>query len=326
MPEPRVSILILTWNSRALAADAVAAALAQTGVPVEVLVVDNASGDDTALDLARRFGSAVRIVCFERNTGYTGGYNRALSLARGEFVLLLNPDVRLAPDFCARALGAFADPQVGIVAGLLLRPDGTTVDSSGQFLARSRKPLDRGYDRPFDPRRDAAGPVLAACGAAALYRRSMVRDLAEGSDFFDPDYFAFTEDLEVGWRAWRAGWKAVAVPEARAVHLRAGGLEHGRLGLALARPEAVTAMVVRNRYLAMLRHDRVGALLVDLPFVLGRDLGFWALVLLKRPGVLRRLWDSRAAFGRALWNRRRDRARQGAWGSWKRGVPPRGAW
>jgi GT2 family glycosyltransferase len=326
MPTPRVSILILAWNSGEFVRDAVSSALFQAGVETEVIVADNASTDGTPLEVARAFEQRVRIVCFERNTGYTGGYNRALSLARGEFVVLLNPDARLAPDFCARALAAFDDPHVGIVAGRLMRPDGTTVDSSGQFLARSRKPLDRGYGRPYAPERDRPGPVLAACGAAAMYRCSMVRDISDGADFFGHDYFAFNEDLEVGWRAWRAGWKAVAVPDAVAVHLRAGGRAGSRLGLAAARGEEITAMVVRNRYLTMIRHDRLRSILLDLPFVLGRDLAFLALVVFKHPGVLGRLWAARSTFGRALWNRRAYAHRQGAWGRWQRGVPPRGIW
>ncbi len=326
VPEPLVSILVLTWNSRDLAGDAVASALAQQGASVEVIVCDNASHDGTPLEIARRFRGAARVVCFERNTGYTGGYNRALAIARGEFLLLLNPDARLAPDFVVRALPAFRDPRVGIVAGRLMRPDGVTVDSTGQFLARSRKPLDRGYGRPYDPRRDVAGPVLSACGAAALYRRAMVRDIADGHEFFDHDFFAFNEDLEIGWRAWRAGWTAVHVPDAVATHLRAGGAGASRLGLAFSRGEEVSALVARNRYLAMIRHDHPLALLLDLPFVVARDAAFWGVALLRHPGVARRIWGARAAFARALWNRRADRRRSGAWGPWRRGAPPRGLW
>lgn len=322
---PGASILVLTWNSRALAGEAVASALAQT-VPVEVIVGDNASTDGTALELARLFGDRIRVVCFERNTGYTGGYNRLVALARAESLLLLNPDVRLAPDFLERALPAFDDPRVGIVAGRLMRPDGITVDSSGQFLARSRKPLDRGYGRPLDPLRDVAGPVLAACGAAALYRRAMVRDIGDGTEFFDHDYFAFHEDLEIGWRAWRAGWRAVHVPQAVAVHLRAGGAGAGALGLTFGRGDEVAAMTLRNRWLAMLRHDGIPALLRDLPFVAARDLALLGVLALRRPGVARRLWEGRGAFARARWKRRLDRRRSGAWGPWRSGVPPRGVW
>lgn len=329
---PRVSVLILTWNSREVAEGAVESALAQTLPGVEVLVIDNASEDGTAALLQERFGSRARVVTNASNLGYVGGYNSALPLARGEFVLLLNPDARLEADFLERALPAFEDPRVGLVSGLLLRPNGVTVDSSGQFLAHSRRPIDRGFDRAFDPTRDTQGPVLGVCGAAALYRLDMVRDVSEpaehGEDahFFDPDYFAFFEDLEVAWRAWRAGWLAVHVPEARAVHMRGGGEERPLFGMMFKHSTPVLAHIVKNRYLTMLRHDRIGALLVDLPFVLAREVAQWVAILLTRPAVIGRLWAERATFTRALRKRRRDRRRRGRWGTWRDGVPERGAW
>lgn len=320
------SVHVLTWNSAELVEDAVASVLAQTAGPLDVLVCDNASADGTPWRVARRFGERVRVVCYERNTGYAEGHNRAIALSDAPFVVVLNPDVRLAPTFIERALAAFDDPRVGIVAGRLMRADGVTVDSTGQFLARARRPIDRGFGRPLDPARDVAGPVLGACGAAAVYRRAMIDDIADDGAFFDEDYFAYFEDLEVAWRAWRAGWKAVHVPDAEAIHLRGGGAPRGRLGMMFDRPTPVLAHIVKNRYLAMLRHDRPAALLRDLPHVAAREVAQWALILGTRPAVVRELWRVREAFARAWHKRRADRARGGRWGAWRRDVPPRGMW
>jgi hypothetical protein len=148
----------------------------------------------------------------------------------------------------------------------------------------------------------------------------------DGDDFFDPDYFAFHEDLEVGWRAWRAGWQAVYVPEATAIHLRSGGAAAGPLGRAVTRPAWLTAHIVKNRYLAMLRHDRLGALVVDAPFVLGRDLALWSVLLARQPAVLKLVAGHRDAFRRALAKRRADATRRGQFGPWRRSVPRRGIW
>ncbi|MBP7146984.1 MAG: glycosyltransferase family 2 protein [Acidobacteria bacterium] len=317
-----VSVVVLTWNSRELVAGALDSALAQGWSPIEVIVCDNASDDDTPAAVAARFRDRVRLACLERNFGYAGGYNRALALASGDFVLALNPDVRLAPDFLECAMPAFDDPRVGIVAGRLVRPGGE-VDSSGQFLGRSRRTLDRGFGQPHDPARDRAGAVLSACGAAALYRRAMIDDVSDGAELFDEDYFAYHEDLELGWRAWRAGWRAVHVPGAVAEHLRGGGR---RRPLLRDKPPAVVAHIVKNRWLAMLRHDRAGAVVADLPWIAARDLALALLVLAPRPAAVRELWRARGAFGRAREKRRADRARSGAWGAWRQDVPPRGEW
>jgi GT2 family glycosyltransferase len=321
-----VSIVVLTWNSRDLVPDAVASCLEQTRPAAEVVVFDNDSADGTPQLVAQRFGSQVRIVHGGANLGYAGGNNAALAVTRGAFVLFLNPDARLAPDFLEHAMPAFDDPRVGAVAGLLLREDETTVDSSGLFLGRSRKVIDRGFDEPFDPQRDRPGPVLGPCGAVALYRRRTIEDVADDGAFFDPDYFAYNEDLEVAWRCWRAGWTAVHRPEARAVHLRGGGAKRGRLGMTFDRDERLVAHIVRNRYLALLRHEGVGSFLIDLPFIAARDLAMALLVLARRPRVLSALWRERALFGRARAKRRGDRSREGAWGRWRHGTPPRGVW
>ncbi len=326
MSESMVSILFLCWNSGEEILEGVRSALAQGWPEIEVIVLDNGSIDGSPERISEHFGAAVRLIRFEKNLGYTGGYNRGFRLARGRFLLAVNPDVRLAPDFVQRALGAFEDPRVGLVAGRLLREDGVLVDSTGQFLGRNRKTIDRGYGEARKSASGLPGTVLSACGAAALYRREMLEDVADGHAYFDQDYFAFHEDLELGWRAWRAGWKAVHVPRAEATHLRSSGRKAGRLGLTFERPPEVIAHIVKNRYLTMLRHDRFGAVLRDLPWILLWEFKSLAALLVFRPQVFRQLWATRAAF-RKMWAKRRaDRTRSGIWGPWRRSVPPRGIW
>ncbi|MDH3284160.1 MAG: glycosyltransferase family 2 protein [Acidobacteriota bacterium] len=327
MQAESTTIMILTWDSADHVVPAVESSLEQTLPSAEVVVLDNGSVDGTVELVERRFGRDVSVVGFDRNLGYTGAYNRGIAQAGTDFVLLLNPDARLAPTFLEHALPAFDEPRTGIVAGRLMRTGGKTVDTSGQFLARSRKTIDRGYGLPYDPARDRAGPVLSACGAAALYRRSMLDDVADPDGaVLDPDYFAFNEDLELGWRAWRAGWRAVHVPSAVAEHGRAGGATSGRLGLTFHRSAAVTAHVVKNRWLSMIRHDRLRAVLRDLPSIAGRDLALLSALTLARPRAYLHLWRWSGAARRALDKRRADAGRRGRWGAWRREVPPRGVW
>lgn len=329
MTTPRSSILVLTWNSGMSALAAVESALTQSGEigGVEVLLLDNASSDGVPERIVERFGDELRFVRFESNLGYTGGYNRGIALARGEVVVLLNPDAVLDSEFLARALPEFCDPRLGLVAPKLMRPDGTTVDSSGQFLARSRRTIDRGYGRPLDPARDRKSPVLSACGAAAVYRREMLEDVADAEgQYLDADFFAFNEDLELGWRAWRAGWTARFVPEAVCIHERSGGRSPGRLGLAFARPPDVIAHIVKNRWLAMLRHDRIASIAQDLPWIAGREIAWMVALAVLRPAVIGALWRQRRTIARALEKRSRDGRREGRWGRWRLDVPPRGIW
>ena len=66
----------------------------------------------------------------------------------------------------------------------------------------------------------AIGLTVAACGAAALYRREMIDDVSEGDNFFDPDFFAYREDADVAWRAQLLGWRCLYVPGAVGYHVR----------------------------------------------------------------------------------------------------------
>jgi GT2 family glycosyltransferase len=252
----------------------------------------------------------------DSNVGYCRGTNLGIRGTRSPFVLALNPDARLGPSFLEELLPAFEDPTVGLAAGKLLRLDGKTLDSAGQELGRSRQPKDRGYGRPDTGQYDRDETVFGVCGAAALYRRTMIDRVAgEGGEFFDEDFFAFYEDLDVAWRARRAGFRAVYRHRAVGYHLRGGTAEsptaNERGKATLARGPDARFHIAKNRYLVILRNDTWGGYLSNLPFILARDVATFGLLALTSPGVLGRLWRERSVFGRALRKRRLDAAPRG---------------
>ena len=282
--------------------------LEQTYPDLEVLVIDNGSHDGSLEVIRERFRDLPRLEMGE-NLGYCRANNRAIPYADGEFLLFLNTDVVLEPDYLQRAVSSFAaDRRIGMVAGKLLRFGGERVDSTGQFLARSRKTIERGFNRPVDKKFEKPGPVFSVCGAAALYRKQMVAELEIGTEFFDEDFFAFHEDLDVGWRAQTFGWKGVYNPAAVAYHFRGGWLQSSRKGrsrafpLRFASPE-IQFHIVKNRYLAILKNDTLAAYLRDLPFILTRDLFLMGYLLIRRPSVIYRLFRERRLFRRALEKR-----------------------
>ncbi len=322
-PRAPVAAIVVTWNSAAWIEPCLASLAALARPPAEIVVVDNGSGDAT-LDLARRACPEAEIVGERTNLGYCKANNLGIARTRSPFVLVLNPDARLAPRFLEEILPAFEDPGVGIAAGKLLRPDGRTLDSAGQRLARSRQPVDRGYGEPDAGQYDRDEEVFGACGAAAVYRRAMLDEVADpGGQVFDEAFFAFYEDLDLAWRARRAGWRAVYRHRAVGWHARGATAGDPRVrarGRAmLARSADSRYHVAKNRYLTILRNDTPGGYLRDLPFILARDIGTAALLLATSPGVLGRLWRGRSAFPVALERRRLDAARG------RRDIPTRRA-
>lgn len=307
-----VAVVVVTWNSSRWVVDCLESLRALERPPAEVVVVDGGSADDTLHVVRARFPEVEVVEC-AANVGFCRGNNLGIARTSSPFVLFLNPDTRLTPRFLEELLPAFEQPGVGMAAGKLLRLDGRKIDSAGQELARSRQPRDRGYGRPDDGRFDADGEVFGACGAAALCRRAMLSAVAgEGGQVFDERYFAFYEDLDLAWRARRAGWRALYHHRAVGYHARgatAADRPPGRWRALLGRSAEVRFHVVKNRYLTILKNDTPRDYLANLPFILGRDAALLVLLLATSPGVLLRLWRERGIFRRALEARRLDAAR-----------------
>lgn len=301
-----VAVVIVTWNSAPFVPGCLESLRTLTRTPDQIVVVDNASADGTAALVRERFPEA-GLVELPDNLGFCRANNIGIRKTTSPFVLVLNPDTTLDPRFLEELLPAFDDARVGIAAGKLLRFDGVTLDSAGQLLGRSRQPIDRGFGtRDAGQYAEDAG-VFGACGAAALYRRTMLDQVADGpGQCFDESFFAFYEDLDLAWRARRAGWRAVYRHRALGKHARGGAATEAgpkRFTSLLGRSPEVRFLVARNRWLTILRNDRPGPFLLNLPFVLARDLATFGAIALTSPEVLARLWRERAAFGRALRKR-----------------------
>lgn len=304
----KVAAVVVSWNSGAWLPGCLAALAAQTRPPAETVVVDNASSDDSA-EVARAHGA--RVVALSENMGFCAANNLGIAATQSPLLLLLNPDTALAPDFVAKLLPAFEEEGVGAACGKLLRWDGRTLDSAGQQLGWSRRPVDRGYGRADTGRYDRDQDVFSACAAAALYRRAALQDVAgPRGEVFDPRFFAFYEDLDLSWRLRRAGWRVAYRPEARGRHARgATALAPGvrrRFQALLHRPPEVRFHVVKNRWLTLLRNETATGFLLHLPWIAARDAATLGLLAATSPSVLARLWRERRVFGQAWRGRRLD--------------------
>jgi GT2 family glycosyltransferase len=246
----KVSVTIVGWNSGADLQRCLDSVAAQTRAVDEVVVVDNASADESAA-IARSHPVVSALEENRENRGFAGGQNQAIQRSHGDWVLTLNPDVVLGPDFVARLLERASEPRVGTLCGKLLRLgeggkrlDPPVIDSTGIVFERSFRHLDRGAGERDAGQWEVEGPVFGASGAAALYRREMIDDVSIEGEFFDELFFAYREDADVAWRAQILGWDARYVPAAVAEHVRRVVPERrGSL------PPELNRWSVRNRFL-----------------------------------------------------------------------------
>ncbi len=218
-----VSVVIVTYNSRDDVSGCLDALLESDHRDLEVIVVDNASGDGTAELVAASFPS-VRLIRNATNLGFAAGNNLGFRAARGDILLVLNPDVRLRPDALRGLVTAFAqDPLLGVAGCKLLFPDGRTVQHAGGVveypLATARH---RGYGEPDNGQWDEPAEVPFVTGAALALRREALR--AAGG--FDPGFFpVYYEDTDLCYRARAAGWRVVYVPAAVGLHRTSASLD-----------------------------------------------------------------------------------------------------
>ncbi len=244
------------------------ASLEDQSLPPAFTVVIDADGEAGAIDGLRRRHPEVHFRSTE-NLGYAGGANAALAVVAAHapetaFVLLLNPDVALDPDF-ARNMGRALQtrPEVALACGRLRRPEAGVLDSAGIEMPVTRRPRDRGADAPDRGQLVHTGPVWGASGAAMWIRRSAADDLAIEGEIFDRDFFLYHEDTDLSWRAHLLGWSVLYVADATAVHGRAWRRER-RFEMA---PE-VRRHSFKNHYLELIKNESGWRLLRDGPVIL----------------------------------------------------------
>jgi GT2 family glycosyltransferase len=303
-----IGAVVVSYDSANDLPSCLAALLAADGL-ARVVVVDNASGDASREVVSRIDDDRVELVALSANTGFAGGCNRGFAALGDDCAItaFINPDVVVAPDCLRLAADALAaDPGLAAVAPRLMRNDGATVDSVGQVLHRvTLEVRDRGYGKALAPEWLRARPVLAACGALAVFRRDALNGVARPEGPWAEEYFCFWEDLELGWRLVNAGHRITSLPGAVATHRRGAGAAAGRGPLRWRRPVELEACVITNRWITLIRHLHALDLTLRLPLLWGWDSAVTALGAVRRPELLAavarrwplvmREWRSRSA-------------------------------
>jgi GT2 family glycosyltransferase len=256
----KVCVAIVTYNSGRYIRRCLQAVLAQQEVALEVIVVDNASTDDTR-HILKEFRGRIRVLQNASNAGFAEGQNMAIRATQSKWVLTLNPDVLMEPGFIANLVrAASADSRAGAVCGRLLSIGPgfeplrePLIDSTGIFFTPAMRHFDRGWHEPDGDCFQEMEYVFGASAAAALFRRRMIDDIAIDGNFFDPDFFVYREDADVAWRALLLGWRCIYTPYAVAHHVRTLTPNSRR-----SVPAMLNMHSVKNRFLMRVKNVTFG--------------------------------------------------------------------
>lgn len=224
----KLSIIVVSWNVRTLLEACLASVFRYAPqFPFEVIVIDNAS-HDASVDMITQKFSQVNCVANADNTGFASATNQGIKIARGEYILLLNPDTEVTEGSLEKLVSKIeSDPKVGIVAPKLLNPDRTLQPSIRRFptpfsqfliflklrhLRRVPGAIQRYLNSDFDY--EKTQEVDQPQGAAFLIRRSVLNAIG----FFDEKFFIWFEEVDFCKRTQDAGWKIIYTPEAKIIH------------------------------------------------------------------------------------------------------------
>src|SRR5712664_3634871 len=251
-----VSVTIVTYNSGRFIKRCLESVLAQRYPHREIIVIDNNSTDGT-VDILEQFEDRCTVVYNEENIGFAAAQNQAIAVSNGDWVLTLNPDVLMLPNFIQALVDAGQiDPKIGTVCGKLLAMTATfdiparpLVDSTGIYFNPMLRHLDRGSQEVDNGHYLKHEYVFGATAAAALYRRQMIEDVSMDGEFFDPDFFVYREDADVAWRAQLLGWRCIYTPNSRGYHVR-----NVLPGKRRALPPEINMHSVKNRFLMRIKN------------------------------------------------------------------------
>jgi GT2 family glycosyltransferase len=215
-----VSVVVLTWNGRRWLDRCLTSILQLDPAPHEVVLVDNASTDDSVSYVREAFPS-VRVLQLQRNLGYSGGNNAGARAASGQYLAFVNNDTELDSRWLGELFKAIErDEGIGLATSRVVfmeAPD--TIDSAGDGYLRCGGAYKRRHGARVD-RELGNEEVFGACGAGFVVRRELFTALGG----FDEDFFMVYEDVDLSYRARLAGARCVYVPSAVVRHAGSGSI------------------------------------------------------------------------------------------------------
>jgi GT2 family glycosyltransferase len=304
-----VSVIVLNYNGRHWLEQCLAAACDQLEDGQELIVVDNASGDDSVAFVREQF-PRVRVLALDRNSGFAAGNNSGARVARGRYLTFLNNDTLPQPGWLSALRAPFErDASVALTTSrIVYLHDPSIVDSAGDGYLRAGGAFKRFHGAPFALAGESR-EVFGACGAACMFRRDVFLELGG----FDEDFFMVYEDVDLSYRARLRGHRCIYVPDALVYHAGSGTLRrnsaasvyYGQRNLEWTYLKNTPWTLLIRSFPSHVAYDSAALLAYGARGLLGPYLKGKLAALKGVPAVLRKrsvVQRGRVARARDLWN------------------------
>ncbi|OGF47927.1 MAG: hypothetical protein A2536_00105 [Candidatus Firestonebacteria bacterium RIFOXYD2_FULL_39_29] len=277
----KVTAVIINHNGAEFLEKCVNSVTAQVLKTFEIIIIDSFSSDDSAEILAK-YGE-FNIKKLSKNIGFAAAANIGIRESSGDHVLIMNSDTCLKNDFLEKLCGTAEklDGTYGMFSGKLLRmQDENLVDSAGQFIRRTLRPIERNYGKA--DKAYPAGDCFFPCGAVMLLKREMLESVKFEEEYFDEDFFMYFEDFDMGLRANATGWRCYYESKAVATHFRGGsdGKKGSKIFLFRKKSLELKRHLLANRYLVLAKNAPAGLIIRNLPFIILYELLFWIYLII----------------------------------------------
>jgi GT2 family glycosyltransferase len=271
--QPLVSVIVLNWNGKDHIDECLDTLFKQTYKNYEVIVVDNGSTDGSNDTIKNKFKKA-KLIQNKKNAGFCKANNQGIRISKGKYIITLNNDTKIDKDWLKELVEvAETHPEAGMLSCKMLfydKPD--HINSRGLKLYYDAKAVDEGFNVP-DSENEEIKEVFGPCGGAAFFTRELINDINQNNEFYDEDFFIYSDDLDVSFRARLRGWKCLYVPKARIYHKFQGttgkisnfGLYYG----------------IKNKMFFIIKNYPLTSLLKYSPIILGRQLVSFIYYLVK---------------------------------------------
>ncbi|MEK7126555.1 MAG: glycosyltransferase family 2 protein [Patescibacteria group bacterium] len=253
MSHPKISIIIIHYNTPQYLQTCFDAILQQSYPNIEIIFIDNNSPDKSGLEfIKKKYGnvSSVKIVPNEENIGFAKAANQGIRMAVGsgaehlqspsvqaqtapaDYIVITNPDIIYTPSYFEIIVERMEkDEKIAAITGKVYKYDfdrqkpTNIIDTVGIFAYKSRRFIDDGQGLIDEGQFDKECEIFGVSGACPLYRREALEDVKILGEYFDEDFFMYKEDVDLSWRFLLYGWKNLFYPKAVAYHGRGTGVQ-----------------------------------------------------------------------------------------------------
>lgn len=262
--EKLVSIAIVNWNGEKYLYKCIKSLLNQSYKNIEIIIIDNDSTDNSIKIIEDNFINDV-ILVKNKNVGYAGGANKGIEVSKGEYIIIANPDIVFGEDYIVKCIKKFTeDSTIGAITGKLLKYDFdkdkklNVIDSVGIAFNHYRQGMDIGQNEIDEGKYEVDKQVFGVCGAAAVFKREALENIKINDEYFDNDFFAYKEDIDICWRLNLYGYKCYYVHDAISYHGRGMNSSKGIINTIQNRrnqSDFLKGISFRNHYLMLIKNE-----------------------------------------------------------------------